>query len=210
MSELIDGAMKFMHEDFKKHQEIFEELKSYQAPHTLFVGCADSRILPNLITNCSIGEMFVVRNVANIIPKYRTTEEYVATTSAIEYALEILNVKNIIVCGHSNCGGCKVNIDKQKAPNTYKWLEQIKPIKDKVLQTLELNHMLDMKLASWMIEKANILNSYQNLLTYPNVKEKIKQGLLEVHAWHYIIQTGEIYEYKDGHFVLIGTKKAEK
>ncbi len=210
MSELIDGAIKFMQEDYQEYKEVFKELKSYQNPHTLFIGCSDSRVLPNLITNCSVGELFSVRNVANIIPKYRITEEYVSTTSAIEYALEVLDVKNVIICGHTNCGGCKVDIDKQKTPNTYKWLEQIKPIKDKILQTLELNHMLDLKLASWMIEKANLINSYENLLTYPNVKQKLQNKELEIHVWHYVIETGKIYEYVNGHFKRIGKNKTIK
>ena len=106
MENLISGAIKFMQEDFKEHEELFESLKNKQNPHTLFIGCSDSRVIPNLITNTGPGELFVIRNIANIVPPYRVGEDYLATTSAIEYALNSLHIKNIVVCGHSNCGGC--------------------------------------------------------------------------------------------------------
>ena len=106
MQEILDGAVKFMEEDFLEHKELFESLSDGQTPHTLFVGCIDSRVVPNLITNTMPGDLVVVRNIANIVPPYRKSEEFLATTSAIEYSLQALNVKNVIICGHSNCGGC--------------------------------------------------------------------------------------------------------
>jgi carbonic anhydrase len=97
LKSIIDGVIKFRRKDFKEHKELFTELKSTQNPHTLFIGCSDSRLVPNLITNTLPGELFVIRNIANLIPKYRETEEYVATTSAIEYAVQVHDVENIIV-----------------------------------------------------------------------------------------------------------------
>ena len=109
MQKLIDGIIKFRKEDFEAHKELFMELKDRQIPHTLFIACSDSRIDPNLITGSKPGELFIIRNIANIVPPYRDTAEFVATTSAIEYAVLMLGVENIIVCGHSNCGGCAVS-----------------------------------------------------------------------------------------------------
>jgi len=88
--KLFEGIYKFKNEDFEKYKDIFEKLKDKQNPHTLFIGCSDSRIIPDLITKTMPGELFTVRNIANIVPLYRDTQEYVATTSAIEYAVLVL------------------------------------------------------------------------------------------------------------------------
>ena len=133
---LFEGAIKFKEENFIAYKELFENLKEGQNPHTLFVGCADSRVVPNLITNTLPGELFVVRNIANIVPPYREAEEYLATTSAIEYALEELKVENIIICGHSHCGGCAALYEEDhftKMPNVQNWLKLIEPVKKQVL-----------------------------------------------------------------------------
>ena len=106
MDELFNGVIEFNTADYRDHEALFRKISRQQSPHTLFIGCADSRVVPNLITKTMPGELFVVRNVANIVPYYRQANEFLSTTSAIEYALNILNVENIIVCGHSNCGGC--------------------------------------------------------------------------------------------------------
>ncbi|TEY03094.1 carbonic anhydrase [Campylobacter sp. US33a] len=210
MDNLIKGAIKFMQEDFKEHQELFMSLKNKQNPHTLFIGCADSRVIPNLITNTGPGELFVVRNIANIVPPYRVGNDYLATTSAIEYALSSLHIKNIIVCGHSNCGGCAALYNQEAlkdAPNVKKWLMMLEPIKEDVLRFASN----DLAMRSWLTEKLNIVNSLQNLFTYPGVQKALDEGKIELHAWYYIIETGEIYEYdfKAKIFVLIENKGKE-
>ena len=106
MDSLFDGVKEFNTTDFLEHKELFEKIGNNQSPHTLFIGCSDSRLVPNLITKTLPGELFVIRNIANLVPIYRTSNDFLATTSAIEYAVKILNVTNIVVCGHSNCGGC--------------------------------------------------------------------------------------------------------
>ncbi|EFB0441173.1 carbonic anhydrase [Campylobacter lari] len=205
MKDLIEGALKFMQEDFKEHTELFESLKNKQNPHTLFIGCADSRVIPNLITNTGPGELFVVRNIGNIVPPYRVGDDFLATTSAIEYAFSSLHIKNIIVCGHSNCGGCAAlyaNENELKSmPNVRKWLTLLEPIKNKVLKVAGS----DLAMRSWMTEKMNLVNSLQNLLTYPGIEEALNKKEIELHAWYYIIETGEIYEYDFNfeNFVLI-------
>lgn len=209
MENLISGAIKFMQEDFKEHEKLFESLKHRQNPHTLFIGCSDSRVIPNLITNTGPGELFVIRNIANIIPPYRVGSDYLATTSAIEYALSTLHIKNIVVCGHSNCGGCNAlyydEAEFEKAPNVKKWLAMLEPIKKDVL----LFAKDDLAMRAWLTEKLNLVNSLQNILTYPGVKKALDEKKIEVHAWYYIIETGEIYEYdfKKKIFTLIQNRK---
>ncbi|EGK8186438.1 carbonic anhydrase [Campylobacter coli] len=211
MDNLISGAIKFMQEDFKEHEELFESLKNKQNPHTLFIGCSDSRVIPNLITNTGPGELFVIRNIANIVPPYRVGQDYLATTSAIEYALNSLRIKNIVVCGHSNCGGCNAlyysDEELDKIPNVKKWLTMLDPIK----RDVTIFARDDIAMRSWLTEKLNLVNSLQNIFTYPGVQEALDKGRLEVHAWYYIIETGEIYEYdfKTKIFKLIQNRKMQ-
>lgn len=201
MSKLIQGVIRFMKDDFNKQKRLFENLKSEQTPHTLFVGCSDSRVVPNLITGTFAGELFVVRNIANIIPHYRQSDEYLATTSAIEYAIDALNVENIVVCGHSNCGGCESIYKKDKLdkmPTVAKWLTQLNDIKE------ELDKIdLDEDERHCLTERLNIIMGLENLKTFPHVKEKIEQNKLKLHGWHYIIESGEVFAYDGNNFNLI-------
>lgn len=196
MNDIVNRAVKFMEEDYLEHKELFESLAKKQTPHTLFIGCADSRVVPNLITNTLPGELFVVRNIANIVPHYRTNEEFLATTSAIEYALNILNITHIIVCGHSNCGGCRAIFEEEKlkdTPTVKRWLNLIDDIKNSVLELGELS----ITKRSWITERLNIVNSVKNLYTFPKVLDKVSSGELKIYGWHYIIETGELYNYDD-------------
>ena len=132
---IIEGAIRFMHTGFNEHKELFNELKQTQNPHTLFIGCSDSRVVPTLITQTLPGELFVVRNMANIVPKYRLKDEFLATTSAIDYAIIALNVENIVVCGHSNCGGCEAIWHPKKLenmPSVANWLRQLYDVKHEI------------------------------------------------------------------------------
>ncbi|WP_051604747.1 carbonic anhydrase [Helicobacter rodentium] len=191
---LFEGVIKFKEENFLAYKELFENLKEGQNPHTLFVGCADSRVVPNLITNTLPGELFVVRNIANIVPPYREAEEYLATTSAIEYALEELKVENIIICGHSHCGGCAALYEEShfvNMPNVKNWLRLIEPVKK---QVLALNPKTT-AMRAYLTEQINIERQIMNLFTYPKVKEKYLARTLNIYGWHYIIESGEVYNY---------------
>lgn len=194
-SNVVKGGIEFMEKYFKENAELFKTLKDSQTPHTLFIGCSDSRVVPNLITNTKPGEMFVIRNIANIIPKYRVSDEFLATTSAIEYALYILNIKDIIICGHSNCGGCAAlyyNESKfDKTPNVKTWLKSL----DNVKAQVEALGLSNLKKKAWFVERLNIVNSIDNLLTYPGVKEGVKLGKIRIYGWHYIIETGSLFSY---------------
>lgn len=209
MGTLLDGAVKFMEEDFLEHKELFESLGNKQVPHTLFIGCIDSRVVPNMITNTMPGDLVVVRNIANIVPPYRKSEEFLATTSAIEYAIQTLNVKNVIVCGHSNCGGCAAlwqdEAKFQKTPNVRRWLDLMSSVKMQVQAVFGDN----LAKREWLTERLNLINCYSNLLTYPGVNERLKDGDVKIYVWHYIIETGEIYNYdfSSNTFKLLGVEK---
>lgn len=200
LRELFEGALKFQEDDYIKYKDLYESLKIHQEPHTLFISCVDSRVVPNLITNTLPGDLFVVRNMGNIIPPYRENDNmiragYLATTASIEYALNILGIKNIIICGHSNCGACSAIYDPptklENAPYVKKWIELLEPVKKKVAA---LNPSSKSK-QIWLTEQINIEQQLENLMTYPFVEERFDRGELNIYGWYYIIETGEILNY---------------
>ncbi|SCZ82021.1 carbonic anhydrase [Acidaminobacter hydrogenoformans] len=205
MQKLLDGIVKFRKDDFDTHKELFSSLKRQQKPHTLFISCSDSRINPNLITKTLPGELFIIRNIANLVPPYRYTAEYVSTTSAIEYAVLALNVENIIICGHSNCGGCDAGLNLPgllvSMPHTKKWLELARPAREKVLATMNSE---DPEAKEWMMEQFNVIEQLKNLWSYPYIRERVNAGTLQLSGWYYIIETGEvfIYDREEGAFGL--------
>ena len=198
MHNLVAGLIKFRTQDYEEHKNLFCRLKRRQEPHTLFIACSDSRVVPELITKSLPGELFVVRNIANIVPKYKEAHEYVATTSAttaaIEYAIKVLKVKNIIICGHSNCGGCASIYLPDKVlnemPATKKWLELSENVKNRVMEEMSDN---DLEMREWLTEHVNIVEQIKHLLTYPYVEEKFNKGELEIMGMYYRIETGEVY-----------------
>ncbi|MHC1778502.1 MAG: carbonic anhydrase [Lentimicrobium sp.] len=208
MSGFKDGVIRFRENDFEANREHFENIGRGQNPHTLFIGCSDSRVVPSLITQTIPGELFIIRNIANLVPKYRESVEYLATTSAIEYAVLVLEVENIIVCGHSNCGGCAALYETPekmaKIPHTRHWLELAMPVKEKVLK---MALSTDPAAREWLTEQMNVVEQLSHLMTYPYISERVSNGTMKLIGWHYMIHTGSIYEFhrETGEFELIGS-----
>jgi len=206
MKKLLEGAVTFRQNDFEAHEALFQNLGNEQKPHTLFIGCSDSRLVPNMITATMPGELFIIRNIANIVPKYQFSGDYLATIAAIEFAVQALEVENIIICGHSNCGGCAALYQPEsyfeKLPHTRKWLELALPVRDKVISLLPESNAAARE---WLTEQMNIVEQLKHLLTYPFIAEKHYAGELNIRGWHYIIETGEIFSYSSekGFFELI-------
>ena len=198
IQSLFDGVREFNSVEFERYRELFGKIGRSQDPHTLFIGCSDSRVVPNLITKTQPGELFMVRNIANIVPMYRESEEFLSTTSAIEYAVQVLNVSTIIVCGHSNCGGCNALFADESTlkhiPHTRKWLELSKDVREKLTRL----RISDPEVREWMSEQLNVVEQMRHLLTYPYIAERYKNGDLKILGWYYIIETGEVYDYQIG------------
>ncbi len=198
-SSLTEGVEAFQSVHFKKHEKDFLELvKKGQNPKALFIGCSDSRVVPTLITNTGPGDLFVMRNVGNFVPPYKPDNDYHATASAIEYAAFNLEVSEIIVCGHSDCGACKALFQDHSAyadrmPHTIKWLELGLPAKELALKTVPEGDETVLREAT---EKFSVIFQLKNLMTYPNVRRRVKEGTLFLHGWYYRLDTGEI-EYYD-------------
>jgi len=193
------GVKAFQNITFKKHAHEYRELvRKGQSPKALFIGCSDSRVLPNLITSTGPGDLFVFRNVGNFVPPYKPDNDYHATASAIEYAAFELSVNEIIVCGHSDCGACKALYEDHSAhahemAHTIKWLELGMPAKELALNSVGDGNRAELLEAT---EKFSIIFQLQNLLTYPNVRKRVMEGTLFLHGWYYRLDTGVI-EYFD-------------
>lgn len=197
MEYLFDGVKEFTNNDFLHYKELFVSIGKSQSPHTLFIGCSDSRVVPNLITNTLPGDLFVIRNIANIVPYYRESAEFLATTSAIEYAVKVLKIDNILVCGHSNCGGCNAfylsDHEMESIPHTKKWIQLARPVIEKVKSTPGL--MADVVKREWVTEQLNIVEQMNHLLSYPYIRELYIEKKINILGWYYLIETGEVFNY---------------
>jgi len=195
MSQLLDGHQLFKTNYFQANEENFIRLvKDGQSPKALFIGCSDSRVIPDLILNTDPGDLFVIRNVGNFVPPHSTTENFHATASAIEYAVSVLNVSEIIICGHTHCGACATlhQLDKVKGlPHLQKWLQIGEDAKNlAVLSNSKGDALLR------QTEKISVTTQIGHILTYPEVKKRVVSGKLHIHGWLYHIENGEI-EYYD-------------
>ena len=194
---LVAGYIKFKKSDYILEQEKFNQLAKGQNPHTLFIACSDSRVVPNLITHAAPGDLFIVRNIGNFVPPYNEEATFAGVMSAIEYALYKLKVQNIVICGHSQCGAIGSlfveNSAKNKSyPHISKWLTLGAPAKEKALKEKANASVEEIKEYT---EKISTLFQMENLLTYPMVKELVDKNELQVEAWHYNFQTGEVVAY---------------
>jgi carbonic anhydrase len=196
MQRIQKGLVEFKQQDFEKYKDLFTSISKKQDPHTLFIGCSDSRVVPDMITKTLPGELFVIRNIANLVPTFRQIDEYLSTTAAIEYAIKELNVENIVVCGHSNCGGCSALFFKdkieEKLPATAKWLELSEKVVTQVNEQIPNGTPGEKE---WLAEQINIVEQMKHLLTYPYIKEKFENKKLNIYGWYYIIETGDVYNY---------------
>ncbi len=192
--KLIDNHMKFKESVGKKYINLFKDLvENGQAPKSLFIGCSDSRVIPNLITNTKPGDIFVTRNIGNFIPPYDPNRGACATAAVIEYALMHLNVENIIVCGHTHCGACEALFhkipDNEDEGSLRKWMKfgEMARIEAEAL----IGHANHKKLLR-ATEKFNVTQQLNNLLTYPAVSHKVNEGELHVMGWFYHIGSGSL------------------
>lgn len=194
MRKLLKGVHQFQNTYFSNHRELFEQLSLGQHPRILFITCCDSRIDPNLITQTEPGELFIIRNIGNVIPPYGATTG--AEGAAIEYAIQELGVKNIIVCGHSHCGAMKGLLQRnnlaEEMPLVYDWLkyaEATRRIVKEHYQGYEGEELLNATI------EENVLTQIENLRSYPSVHSKLYSGQLSIHAWVYKIETGGVFVY---------------
>jgi len=193
------GHEAFQNVKFKKNEERFRKLiEEGQDPKALFIGCSDSRVMPAMITGSKPGDLFIIRNIGNFVAPYNPDADYHATASAIEYATSILEVSDIIVCGHSHCGAIEALYKKieptQENIHTTKWLELGEEAKKVAM--LAYQHEAKEKMIRYT-EKISVVYQIDNLLTYPAIQRRVAEGTLFLHAWYYDMQSGDIDYYDD-------------
>ena len=197
-SVLSQGNDLFKKSYFKKHKlQLLDLAKNGQHPKTLFIGCADSRVVPNLITQAPPGDLFVLRNVGNFVAPYKPDEDFHATAAGIEYAVTALKVSDIVICGHTECGAINslyTEIEDAPFVHTKKWLTLGE--KAKSFAKLSINAGASHDELLRLTEKLSVVFQIENLLTYPYVKEGVDNETIHIHAWIYDIHTGDI-EYYD-------------
>ena len=210
MRKLVKGIVEFRQNVLPSYREKFARLALGQSPDTLFIACSDSRVVPNLFASTDPGDLFVVRNVGNLIPVcgqdgHSSADE--SEAAAIEFALMNLKVTDIVVCGHSECGAMHALVqgrDKLKAPNLRDWLRHgdasLAKLPSDTAQPNRVNQL----------SQLNALQQLEHLRSYPVVSESISKGLLKLHAWWFELSTANVYAYEEseGKFVLIDEKEA--
>jgi carbonic anhydrase len=201
MRKLITGLHHFQSEIFLSHKELFDRLSHGQSPDALFITCSDSRINPNLITQTNPGDLFILRNAGNIVPPYGAAQGGEGAT--IEFAVIGLGIKDIIVCGHSLCGAIKGLLhpeDLGDFPLFKEWLKHAEVTRRNVEDNYShLNEDQQINVAT----QENVLVQIENLKTHPAVNSRIAAGELNLHAWIYKIETGEVFSYQpdEGQFL---------
>ncbi len=200
-----EGHQTFKNVKFKQNEHRFKKLvEEGQKPKALFIGCSDSRVMPAMITGSEAGDLFIIRNIGNFVAPFRPDSDYHATAAAIEYAVSVLQISDIIVCGHSHCGAI-ASLYKEIEPteenlHTVKWLELGMPAKKIAL----MSHKDRPKEALLRYtEKISVIHQLDHLLTYPAVKRRVEEGSLFLHGWHYDIETGEIEYYDDEAYMFM-------
>ena len=197
MERLLRGLSKFQKEVFPRQKHLFQKLADRQNPRALFVTCADSRVVPQLITQAEPGDLFICRNAGNIVPPYGEMNGGVSAT--IEYAVMALEVRHVVVCGHSDCGAMRavLNPDKVKhLPTVASWLRHgdlARRVVEEKYANLDNGERLD------ALIKENIVAQLHHLRTHPSVAARLVTGRIQVHGWHYYIETGRVEAFDAEH-----------
>lgn len=190
MERLMRGLQHFRENVFPAKQELFEQLAKGQQPSTLFITCADSRVVPDLFTQSEPGELFVIRNAGNIVPPY--SRQPGGVTATIEFAVVALGVRHIIVCGHTDCGAMKGLLHPEKLtemPTVATWLTQADTTRRLVLENYQTKD--ESQLVDAMIRE-NVLMQLHNLQTHPSVVSRVTRGDLSLYGWIYNIRAGSV------------------
>jgi carbonic anhydrase len=206
MKPLADGVKKFQSEVFAAKKDLFTRLATGQHPRAIFITCSDSRIDPCLLTQTDPGELFILRNAGNIVPSYGA--QIGGTTATIEYAVGVLEVQDVIVCGHTDCGVAKGILDPGKAkdlPSLREWLLQAEAVR-RILQE-NYAHLTGDDLLEAAIRE-NVRVQLAHLRTHPLIAAKLRRGTVNLHGWVYSIPTGEVWTFDEDRDEFMPLSKA--
>jgi carbonic anhydrase len=188
IDRLGNGVRRFRTEIFPRRRGLFARLAAAQQPSALFLTCADSRIVPALITHSGPGELFIERNPGNVVPLY--SEDSVGVSASIEYAVSALGTRHIVICGHSDCGAVKGIFAPDAVahmPAVARWLKHGAAARER-LRCEGLDEVAQLR----ALTELNVRVQMENLLTHPCVRAGLAAGSLTVHGWVYDIETGSV------------------
>lgn len=194
MQKLIHGIHAFRSTYFEANRALFEQLSGGQKPEVLFITCADSRVVPDLITNAAPGTLFTVRNAGNMVPAYDPGFISGEAASA-EYAIEVLGVQDVIVCGHTGCGAMHAILHPERCESlefVRSWVGHAR--QTRVLIEEHYGHLAGDALVQAAVEE-NVLVQLENLRTYPFVRERLERPDFRLHGWVFEIGAGRIHTY---------------
>jgi len=198
VQKLIEGVHRFRKDAFGNYRTLFHKLsQDGQNPHTLFITCSDSRVLAELITQSKPGDLFVVKNVGNIVPPAQVTGSTNSTAAAIEFAVTVLHVSDIVVCGHSQCGAMAGLLGASPVtdatPHLRDWLSLAAPVFDMVAR--QYAHLASDSARLDLAAAENVLFGLDNLYSYSCIQEALAAGTLRLHGWFFKISTAELFAY---------------
>jgi carbonic anhydrase len=215
MKKLVRGLLDFQRHSLPAYRSTFARLAKGQTPDCLFITCADSRVVPNLLVSTDPGDLFVMRNVGNMVapsdPSGQSTGDR-SEAAAVEFSMLALPVTDIVVCGHSSCGAMKAllsgNVDA-RAPNLGSWLNLGRGALQNLERAGKVGEGLD---PADRLSQLNVLHQLNHLRSYPLVRERLEKGTLRLHAWWFDIGNAQVHAYRPGHdkFVPINEVEGEQ
>lgn len=194
-AKLLAGYRNFMSGRYIDERERYRVLaENGQKPHTLLIACCDSRAAPETIFDCGPGELFVVRNIANMVPPYEPDSQFHGTSAALEYAIQVLKIRDIVVMGHGRCGGIQAALDptlEPLSPGDFigKWIGLVRPAASQI----QSNDLMTASERQTALERVSIRNSIANLASFPFIKALTDKGELSVHGAWFDISSGELW-----------------
>ncbi len=216
VKKLVQGIVEFRRSAQQGYRQKLERLAGGQEPDALLLACSDSRVVPNTFASTNPGDVFVVRNVGNMVPYCDggggCADHDVAEAAALEFAVLNLNVKDIIICGHSECGAIKALLEGREsleAKNLRNWLRH----GDDALARAQENFSLDPDISfANKVSQINVLVQIEHVKTYPKIQARLKAGTLRIHGWWFDIKTADVYSFNDEKkgFVILDEEEANR
>jgi carbonic anhydrase len=212
MKKLIQGIVEFRKSLTEESRDLFAKLALGQKPDTLFIACSDSRVVPNLFASTNPGDLFVLRNIGNLIPPLSTDMQDNSAQAVIEFSINTLKVSDIIICGHSECGAMQALIqggENSSSPHLALWLKYGAESLEKVRR----GYVIDPKLALHnQLSQVNVLQQMEHIASYPFIQERIAKKQLRIHGWWFDIAQADVYCYEKefNQFLLINETEAER
>ncbi len=205
IAKFLSGFRRFQESYFCRDAELFNSLQEGQNPGALVIACSDSRVDPAILMDCAPGDLFVVRNVANLVPPYAPDDGHHGVSAALEFAVKSLKVGHIIVLGHGQCGGIKALLEQDCPTDTkeqepcacacefiHTWVNIAAAAKERVKADLPEAPADKQQRAC---EQAAVLISLDNLLGFPWVRERVERGVLFLHGWYFDLERGELLSF---------------